>query len=71
MTIQFSLIDLYMTPKKKTETFEPNHYGVIRGKTPPGNIYEDTNWSRQEQNSRMRVSNGLCRRPFASFSTTF
>ncbi|XP_036359051.1 nephrin-like isoform X2 [Octopus sinensis] len=49
--------DLYMTPKKKTETFEPNHYGVIRGKTPPGNIYEDTNWSRQEQNSRMR--NGM------------
>ncbi|GAB1610364.1 nephrin-like isoform X2 [Argonauta hians] len=49
--------DLYMTPKKKTDSFEPNHYGVIRGKTPPGNIYEDTNWSRQEQNSRIR--NGM------------
>lgn len=45
-----------MAPKKKTEGYETNHYGVLQGKT-SGTLYEDTSsWSRQEQNSRMRVS---------------
>lgn len=49
--------DLYMAPKKKTEGYETNHYGVLQGKT-SGTLYEDTSsWSRQEQNSRMR--NGM------------